>query len=97
MSIEAISPVAVDLPVSRAIELNGTTPNFMEAISTHVERVEGSLRAAEGQLADLAAGKDVAVHDVMITMEQARTNMMFLVEARNRMVEAYQELTRMQL
>jgi flagellar hook-basal body complex protein FliE len=37
------------------------------------------------------------MHDVMISMEQARMNLMFMVEVRNRVVEAYQELMRMQL
>ena len=97
MSIEAISPIGLDLPISRAVETQGAMPAITEAFSVHVERVDGSLRAAEGQLAAMAAGKEVAVHDVMITMEEARANMMLLVEVRNRMVEAYQELTRMQL
>jgi flagellar hook-basal body complex protein FliE len=42
-------------------------------------------------------GYDVAVHDVMISMEEARMSLMFMVEVRNRAVEAYQELMRMQL
>ncbi len=45
----------------------------------------------------VAAGQDVATHDVMISLEQARMQLTLLSEVRNRVVEAYQELSRMQL
>jgi flagellar hook-basal body complex protein FliE len=56
-----------------------------------------SLQSADGKLRAMAAGQDVPVHDVMISLEQARMQLMFMVEVRNRAVEAYQELMRMQL
>jgi flagellar hook-basal body complex protein FliE len=97
MSIQSIAPIGADVAPTAAITPQVPGVDFLQSISTQVEHVDASLRTAEGQLTALAAGKDVALHDVMIAMEEARTNMMFLVEVRNRMVEAYQELTRMQL
>ncbi|MFC0677983.1 flagellar hook-basal body complex protein FliE [Lysobacter korlensis] len=97
MSIQAIAPVGADIAPSTAISIPAPASNFLDAVSTQLQSVDAGLRAAETQLASLAAGQDVSVHDVMIVMEEARTNMMLLVEVRNRVVEAYQELTRMQL
>lgn len=97
MGIQAIAPISADVAPTAAIAPQVPGVDFMQSISTHVGHVDASLRTAEGQLTALAAGKDVALHDVMISMEKARTNMMLLVEVRNRMVEAYQELARMQL
>jgi flagellar hook-basal body complex protein FliE len=37
------------------------------------------------------------VHDVMIAMEHARLKLQLAVEVRNRVVDAYQNLTNMQL
>lgn len=97
MSIDAIAPIGADIAPTTEIAPQVPAVDFMRGIAEHVGRVDASLRAAEGRITALAAGQDVAVHDVMIAMEEARTNMMFLVEVRNRMVEAYQELARMQL
>jgi flagellar hook-basal body complex protein FliE len=97
MSIDAIAPIGADVLPTADIAPQVSAVDFMHSIAAQVGQADASLRIAEGQLTALAAGKDVAVHDVMIAMEEARTNMMFLVEVRNRMVEAYQELARMQL
>lgn len=98
MSPFAVQPVGMDVTPSSAI-----TPalppqaDFLNAIGEHLSAVDSSLRASETQLTALAAGRDVALHDVMIVMEEARMKMTLLAEVRNRVVEAYQELTRMQL
>ena len=44
-----------------------------------------------------AAGENVAPHTLMIAMEEAQMSLMLTVEVRNKVVEAYQELMRMQL
>jgi flagellar hook-basal body complex protein FliE len=41
-------------------------------------------------------GDDVAVHDVMIASEEASLAMSLMMEVRNKLMEAYQELMRMQ-
>lgn len=41
--------------------------------------------------------KPVEVHDVMITMEKASTAMQLTFAVRNKMLEAYQEISRMQV
>lgn len=100
MSVEAIAPIGADTAVTSAISPTASatpTADFMGIVFTQMAGVDASLRTAETQLAQLAAGKDIAIHDVMIAMEEARTNLLLLVEVRNRVIEAYQELTRMQL
>lgn len=97
MTVEAIAPIGADSAMSSAIKPTAPNTDFIGVVSAELASVNASLQSAEAHLTDLAAGKDVAVHDVMIAMEEARTNMMLLVEIRNRVVEAYQELTRMQL
>jgi flagellar hook-basal body complex protein FliE len=97
MSVEAIAPIGADAAATTAIPSSRPASDFLEIVSTQVAGVDASLRTAETHLAQLAAGRDIAVHDVMIAMEEARTNLLLLVEVRNRVIEAYQELTRMQL
>jgi len=97
MTIEAIAPVGTDSVATTMIRAMPQATDFMGIVGSELASVNASLQEAQTQLTDLAAGKSIAVHDVMIAMEEARTNMMLLVEIRNRVIEAYQELTRMQL
>lgn len=98
MAIEALSAVGTDVARSAAIRPSATTgSDFMAMLDAGLSRVDQSLRSADLQLRGLAAGEDIAVHDVMISMEKARIDLMLVSEVRNRLVEAYQELTRMQL
>jgi flagellar hook-basal body complex protein FliE len=74
-----------------------TSADFAALLTQGLDRVDGSLHQADASLQALATGEPVAVHDVVIAMEQARVAMQFAVETRNRVVEAYQEFMRMQL
>ena len=85
-------PTAFAMPPVRAAQTD-----FASALGDGLIQVDRSLRAADDRLRSLAAGENVALHDVMITMERARMDLMLVVEVRNRLLEAYQELTRMQL
>ena len=100
MTIEAIGAVgAVSAMAPQNITQVQGTPagDFGQLLSGGIAKLDSGLQVADQQLRAMAAGKEVAVHDVMISMEQARMNLMFMVEVRNRVVEAYQELMRMQL
>lgn len=72
-------------------------PDFRSLLDGGLAQVDQSLKVADQQVRALAAGHQIAPHEVMISMEQARMHLTLLVEVRNRMVEAYQELARMQL
>jgi flagellar hook-basal body complex protein FliE len=98
MSIEAISPIGMDVAgIDRIMQVRTPAADFASMIGDGLGRVDQSLRAADGQIRSLAAGENIPLHEVMISMEQARMDLMLVVEVRNRLVEAYQEITRMQL
>lgn len=92
-----LAGVGLDRPRGSGIAGNATGADFMSLVGDGLARADGSLKAADSQLRRLAAGEDVPLHDVMISMERARLDLMLVVEVRNRLVEAYQELSRMQL
>jgi flagellar hook-basal body complex protein FliE len=45
----------------------------------------------------LLAGKEVSLHQAMIAMEEASVSFQLMVEVRNKLLESYQELMRMQI
>ncbi|HBZ46972.1 MAG TPA: flagellar hook-basal body complex protein FliE [Stenotrophomonas sp.] len=98
MAIDAIAALGA---AAAPAEMQGTTAvprsDFAAAIGQGVQGVDEALRSADQMVRAVAAGQDVATHDVMISLEQARMQLTLLSEVRNRVVEAYQELSRMQL
>jgi len=59
-------------------------------LNTHVVSAENAVR-------DLASGKPVELHEVMISLERARLSVQAFVQIRNKLVESYQDLMRMQM
>jgi len=86
-------PDVPDEASPRIDELHG----FADLISQGVSGVGSDLANAERSMADLATGKAVELHDVMINLERARISVQTFVQVRNKLVEAYQDLMRMQL
>lgn len=100
--IGGISPLSSASPVDRAtgqstLPTQDAGTNFLALIGQGLTHVDTSLGGATAKANALASGKDIAIHDVMIAMEQARIDLTLLSEIRNRLVESYQELARMQL
>jgi len=96
-AIGAVSAISAMAPQNLAQVAGTPASDFGQLLGNGIAKLDSGLQVADQQLRAMAAGKEVAVHDVMISMEQARMNLMFMVEVRNRVVEAYQELMRMQL
>ncbi|MFT3857828.1 MAG: flagellar hook-basal body complex protein FliE [Aquabacterium sp.] len=96
--IEAISAVAASAqfaPAQTASATNGV--QFANVFEQQVQKVNADLSLAETSLQKLAAGEQVALHDVMIALETARIGVQTMVQVRNKFVEAYQDLMRMQI
>jgi flagellar hook-basal body complex protein FliE len=64
-----------------------------EALHSVNETQHASTRATE----KLAKGEDIDLHEVMITSQKASITLQTTLEVRNKVVEAYQEVMRMQV
>jgi flagellar hook-basal body complex protein FliE len=74
----------------------GSTP-FGALISSGLQQVNDNLLASEAGMRDLAAGGVENMHRSMIRLEEARLSFQLMVQVRNRLLESYQELMRMQV
>ena len=71
--------------------------SFGDSISSALEAVSQAEFDADAVVQDVAAGGDASVHDLMVAMTKASLTVDLLVQVRNKAVEAYQEIMRMQL
>lgn len=85
----AASAAATRPPAAPAVE-------FGRWFEAEVQSVNTQLLASEKGLQELASGSAVSVHEVMMRAEEARLSFQVLVQVRNRVLEAYQEVMRMQ-
>lgn len=101
MSIEAIA--AVSAPIVTNTAATGSSVNhassgsFIRLIDEQLASTDAKIRQADASVQSLALGKADNLHRVMMDVESARLSLDLVVQVRNRVVEAYQDLMRMQL
>lgn len=85
--------------------LSGTTSSgktstetvFDRLLTDLIQQTNAKQLSANQAVNDLLSGKDVSLHQVVIAMEEANVSFTLMVEVRNKLVEAYQELMRLQI
>ncbi len=71
--------------------------SFSNVLGQLVGEVNSKQAIASQTVQDLQAGNNVSLHQAMIAMEEASVSFQLMVEVRNRLLESYQELMRMQV
>lgn len=89
------SPLPIDYAKKKP-DLSGEG-GFGEALANAVREVSRQQGQADQMAVDLALGKDVDVHDAVLAMEEAEISFQYALQVRNKLIEAYQEVMRMQV
>lgn len=84
-------------PKSRELQADESKGSFSEMLADAVNSVDETMQDSEQKVQDFVAGKTDNVHDVMISMQRAQLSFQLMVEVRNKAVEAYHEISRMQI
>lgn len=70
---------------------------FENVLGDAIGKVNESQVNANNMIEALIKGDDVAVHDVMLSVQESQMSMQLMLEVRNKLYEAYQELNGVQL
>ncbi|MGR3301054.1 MAG: flagellar hook-basal body complex protein FliE [Candidatus Scalindua sp.] len=99
MNIVPIGPIQngnkIDLKFDKAEKQSGGS--FKETVSNFVNEVNDLQVKAGESVENFATGKVENVHEVMIAMSKAEISFKFMMETRNKLVDAYKEIMRMQV
>ncbi len=71
--------------------------DFAKMLMDVLKEVNTSEQNARGLQNALMANQPVEIHDLKIAMERASTAMQLTLQVRNKLLEAYQEIMRMQV
>src|SRR5215510_4028195 len=91
--LEKLSPGILPNPISAP----GPSGGFEKMLGGLVNEVSAKQAAASESVNGLLSGKNVSLHQTVIAMEEASLSFQLMVEVRNKLLESYQELMRMQI
>lgn len=71
--------------------------SFFEALQKSMEEVNADQIKADGAIKDLVAGKSKNLHETMLAIQKADLSLKTMMQVRNKILEAYKEVMRMQV
>jgi flagellar hook-basal body complex protein FliE len=74
-----------------------STGSFENLLGNFVGDVSQKQTAANDTVNALFSGQNVSLHQTMISMEEANLSFQMMVEVRNKLLDSYQELMKMQV
>jgi flagellar hook-basal body complex protein FliE len=105
-AVVPVSPIAPeilgDLPPISGVP-GATLPGvsapggFGELFNQGLAQVNASLMASQIDMQRLAAGDVQNLHQVMIRLEESKLSFQLMLQVRNRLLEAYQDVMKMQI
>ena len=84
------------LPLPGPAQAGGVLP-FADLVSRGLQDVNSRLLVSQADLQGLALGETRDLHEVMVRLEEGRLALQLMLQVRNRVLEAYQEVMRMQV
>ncbi len=72
-------------------------PTFSEMVERGVDHVDAKQKYANNQVRMLMTGESDNLHHAMLSMEESGVSFNLMMETRNKLMDAYQELMRMRV
>ncbi len=106
MRISPITPINSNSGIAKIERLEGredvtktgdAISQFKDSIKSALGEVNRLQQQADVTAVKLASGETEDVHTAMIQMQKAKLALDFTIQVRNKVIEAYQEIMRMQV
>jgi flagellar hook-basal body complex protein FliE len=78
-------------------EKKKASEGFLDLLKKEIENVDADQKAAKQKLLDVATGKDPDLVGLTLAGTKAELSFKLLLQVRNKILEAYHEIMRMQL
>ena len=82
---------------AKPLDQNAGEPGFAEVISDFLHSVDDKQSVAEGKADKIVQGESQDLLGAMTSMEESRLSFQLLLEIRNRLLESFKEIQRMQI
>ena len=95
LRIRGISSIPLKKVGEEGSEVHDPISDFKKILGRSIGEVNGLLQEANQSVQEMAAGK-IDIHQAMTALEQANLSFRLMVQVRNKMIGAYEEIMRMQ-
>jgi flagellar hook-basal body complex protein FliE len=99
--------VGSEFKASQSLKAEGLTPTdeqfgkngmgFGDILKNSIEEVNKNQMESDRAMKELIAGRTKNIHETMLTIERADTSLKMAMQVRNKILEAYREVMRMQV
>jgi len=86
-----------ELPSALPSATPADSGSFSSLLGRLVSEVNAQQQVSAQSVTALQSGQNVPLHQAVISMEEASVSFQLMVEVRNRLLESYQEIMRMQM
>jgi flagellar hook-basal body complex protein FliE len=82
-----------------AVDSKGVNPidSFMNLLETKVNDVNSVMATSDQKIQSFVRGEETSIHEVMIAMSKADVSFRLMSQVGRKVIEAYQEILRMQV
>ncbi|MBK9292859.1 MAG: flagellar hook-basal body complex protein FliE [Oligoflexia bacterium] len=88
----------IGAPISPSIgKVDKAADSFASSLKEAVNAVNTAQKDADRKMQELATGKSNNIHETMIAAEKADISLRLMVQVRNKVIEAYHEIMKMQV
>ncbi len=98
---------APEAPTLRAMQSEGMSApdvsgtdgakGFGQMLTESIEKVNEAQLSADHSIKELAAGRTKNIHETMLQIENADASLKLMMQVRNKVLDAYKEIMRMQV
>jgi flagellar hook-basal body complex protein FliE len=96
MALQPIGPNQMN-PTPATVGSEKTDGSFADALKESIRQVNDAQLQADQAINDLTTGKQQDLHQTMIAIEKASLSFELMMQVRNKIVAAYEEISRMQI
>jgi flagellar hook-basal body complex protein FliE len=93
-TLRAMQSEGMSAPDSSASEV---AKGFGQMLTESIEKVNEAQHAADHSIKELAAGRTKNIHETMLKIENADASLKLMMQVRNKVLDAYKEIMRMQV
>ena len=76
---------------------NARQESFGQMLASKLDQVNGLQIESDRRVEDLATGRQTDIHQTMIAVEKASVSFEFLMQIRNKLIAAYDQIMRLQV
>jgi len=95
-AIQALAPLLTPAQPATS-QVTQAATSFGDILTSLVAQTNGQQENADQAMQQLHAGGEKNLHEAMIAMEKADISLRYTIQVRNKAIDAYQEVMRMQV